>query len=103
MYIIAFWLVICIIAYFTYTAIEFYILAALVGFVMGGVQSLSRSTYSKILPETIDHTSYFADINYNYAAITLDIGNYGALGVSFISSGENSLTCRTTSLAKGCQ
>lgn len=35
-------------------------LAAVVGLVMGGIQSLSRSTYSKLLPETIDHASYFS-------------------------------------------
>ncbi|MFN8166360.1 MAG: MFS transporter [Bacteroidia bacterium] len=35
-------------------------LAAIVGMVMGGIQSLSRSTYSKLLPETIDHASYFS-------------------------------------------
>ncbi len=35
-------------------------LAAVVGMVMGGVQALSRSTYSKLLPETIDHASYFS-------------------------------------------
>lgn len=38
----------------------FMILAAVVGLVMGGVQSLSRSTYSKLLPETKDHASYFS-------------------------------------------
>lgn len=38
----------------------FIILAAVVGLVMGGIQSLSRSTYSKLLPETIDHASYFS-------------------------------------------
>ena len=38
----------------------FMILAAVVGLVMGGIQSLSRSTYSKLLPETIDHASYFS-------------------------------------------
>jgi UMF1 family MFS transporter len=27
---------------------------------MGGIQSLSRSTYSKLLPETNDSTSYFS-------------------------------------------
>ena len=27
---------------------------------MGGIQSLSRSTYSKMLPETTDHASYFS-------------------------------------------
>src|SRR5690606_28333936 len=50
-YILIIWIAICILAYFTYTPIEFYLLAAMVGFVMGGVQSLSRSTYSKIIPE----------------------------------------------------
>ncbi len=38
----------------------FIALAAIVGLVMGGIQSLSRSTYSKLLPETIDHASYFS-------------------------------------------
>jgi UMF1 family MFS transporter len=38
----------------------FIMLAVVVGLVMGGVQSLSRSTYSKLLPETIDHASYFS-------------------------------------------
>lgn len=54
------WVGICIGAYFIYTPMEFYIIAAIVGFVMGGVQSLSRSTYSKILPETTDHASFFS-------------------------------------------
>jgi UMF1 family MFS transporter len=54
------WVGICIGAYFIYTPIEFYVIAAVVGFVMGGVQSLSRSTYSKILPETTDHASFFS-------------------------------------------
>jgi UMF1 family MFS transporter len=38
----------------------FMMLAAVVGLVMGGIQSLSRSTYSKLLPETKDHASYFS-------------------------------------------
>ena len=38
----------------------FYLLAVLVGFVMGGIQSLSRSTYSKLMPETKDTTSFFS-------------------------------------------
>ena len=38
----------------------FYALALVVGFVMGGIQSLSRSTYSKLMPETKDTTSYFS-------------------------------------------
>lgn len=39
---------------------EFYILASVVGFVMGGIQSLSRSTYSKLMPETRDTASFFS-------------------------------------------
>lgn len=54
------WIVVCYIAYSIYTAYEFYALAALVGGVMGGIQSLSRSTYSKLLPETRDHASFFS-------------------------------------------
>jgi len=54
------WIVICMIAYVIHSAIEFYILAGVVGLVMGGIQSLSRSTYSKLLPETEDHASYFS-------------------------------------------
>ena len=43
------------------TPSEFYVLAGIVGFVMGGIQALSRSTYSKFLPQTtLDHTSYFS-------------------------------------------
>jgi UMF1 family MFS transporter len=54
------WIGICIGAYFVYTANQFYIIAFVVGMVMGGIQSLSRSTYSKLLPPTQDHASYFS-------------------------------------------
>jgi len=42
------------------TPVQFYIAASFVGLVMGGIQSLARSTYSKFLPETEDTTSYFS-------------------------------------------
>lgn len=55
------WSLICLGTYFlVYTPTHFYIVAGLVGLVMGGIQSLSRSTYSKMLPETKDHASYFS-------------------------------------------
>ncbi|MEL6655087.1 MAG: MFS transporter [Bacteroidota bacterium] len=55
------WTVICILAYIVEDKQPFYFVAALVGLVMGGIQSLSRSTYSKLLPEdTPDTTSYFS-------------------------------------------
>ncbi|HTL82414.1 MAG TPA: MFS transporter [Bacteroidia bacterium] len=55
------WVAICFCVYkFVYTPMEFYIVAASVGLVMGGIQAMSRSTYSKMLPETDDHASYFS-------------------------------------------
>ncbi|WP_047414309.1 MFS transporter [Cellulophaga sp. Hel_I_12] len=54
------WLCLCFYAFFMVSPMQFYIAAGLVGLVMGGVQSLGRSTYSKFLPETEDTTSYFS-------------------------------------------
>ncbi|MFC0604813.1 MFS transporter [Winogradskyella pulchriflava] len=54
------WMSLCFYAYFMETPVQFYIAASLVGLVMGGIQSLARSTYSKFLPETEDTTSYFS-------------------------------------------
>lgn len=54
------WVGICIYAYRVVTPVEFYIVAGIVGLVMGGIQSLSRSTYSKFIPETRDTTSFFS-------------------------------------------
>lgn len=55
------WVGICLLAYFVQNQDQFYGVAASVGFVMGGIQSLSRSTYSKLIPaETEDTTSYFS-------------------------------------------
>ncbi len=54
------WVLLCVYAYFLQTPMDFYIAAGLVGIVMGGIQALSRSTYSKFLPETTDTTSFFS-------------------------------------------
>lgn len=54
------WLIICFVAYFIYSPTQFYLTAAFVGLVMGGIQSLSRSTYSKLIPKTNDSTSFFS-------------------------------------------
>lgn len=55
------WIFICVFTYsIVHLPIHFYVVAFLVGFVMGGIQALSRSTYSKFLPETEDHTSFFS-------------------------------------------
>ena len=55
-----FWVLLCVGAYFITEPIEFYIMAGFVGLVMGGIQALSRSTYSKLLPETEDTASFFS-------------------------------------------
>ncbi len=54
------WIGVCITGYFITTELHFYILASLVGLVMGGIQSMSRSTYSKLMPETKDTASFFS-------------------------------------------
>ncbi|WP_109438632.1 MULTISPECIES: MFS transporter [Aquimarina] len=55
------WIGICVFAYTITTPMQFYITASIVGLVMGGIQALSRSTYSKFLPEdAIDTASYFS-------------------------------------------
>lgn len=54
------WVFICIGAYYINDATGFVIVASLVGLVMGGTQALARSTYSKMLPKTEDHTSFFS-------------------------------------------
>lgn len=59
MLVVCIWIGICVAAYFIDNEIHFYILAALVGLVMGGIQSLSRSTYSKLLPSGEEDTASF--------------------------------------------
>ena len=55
------WIAICIAAYFVDQQNQFFVLAGVVGLVMGGIQSLSRSTYSKLIPEnTPDTASFFS-------------------------------------------
>ena len=55
------WILVCIYAYFLHSATQFYVLGFVVGLVMGGIQSLSRATYSKLIPiNTTNHTSFFS-------------------------------------------
>jgi len=54
------WILVCIGAFLITNAVGFIAVAIVVGLVMGGTQSLGRSTYSKMLPETRDHTSFFS-------------------------------------------
>jgi MFS transporter, UMF1 family len=58
---IGIWMLICAGAYLVQDKIQFYILAGFVGLVLGGIQSLSRATYAKLIPQTKnDITSYFS-------------------------------------------
>lgn len=55
------WVGCCVFGYYITNEYQFYSLAAIVGLIMGGIQSLSRSTYSKYLPvDTKDSTSFFS-------------------------------------------
>lgn len=86
MAVILFWIAICVAAYYTASLAEqgvnteyyFYLLAVGVGLVMGGIQSLSRSTYSKLMPETKDTASFFSyyDIT-EKLAIVIGIFSFG--------------------------
>jgi UMF1 family MFS transporter len=71
--IVLLWILLCYIGYLLPVGgiYEFYGLAASVGFVMGGIQSLSRSTYSKLMPETKDTASFFSfyDVTEKVAAV----------------------------------
>jgi UMF1 family MFS transporter len=62
---ISIWTFVCLVAFLLDKNQEmvhfyFYGLGALIGLVMGAIQSLSRSTYSKLLPDTQDHATYFS-------------------------------------------
>ena len=75
------WIGICVTAYFITTEYEFYLIAVVVGLVMGGIQALSRATYSKLIPSnTIDHASYFSfyDVTFNLS-IVLGTFSYGLI------------------------
>lgn len=90
------WIGICITAYFIQTAYQFYVLAFVVGMVMGGIQSLSRATYSKLIPpDTIDHASYFSfyDVTYNLSIV------FGTFSYGFINQLTGSM--RYSALALG--
>jgi UMF1 family MFS transporter len=86
--IIVFWIFICLAAYYTAYYKEqggnpefgFYGLAIGVGLVMGGIQSLSRSTYSKLMPETKDTASYFSYYDFTEKlAIVIGMFSFGLI------------------------
>ncbi|OCB74806.1 MFS transporter [Flavobacterium crassostreae] len=85
---IALWGGICVAAYFLNAKspnidAQFYALGATIGMVLGAIQSLSRSTYSKLLPETQEHATYFSffDVTEKIAIVvgTFIFGFVGAI------------------------
>jgi UMF1 family MFS transporter len=79
MIMIVIWIGICFAAYFVATQNQFYVLAFVVGMVMGGIQALSRATYAKLIPrDTKDTASYFSfyDVTFNVSIVfgTLSYG-----------------------------
>ncbi len=88
------WIGICIAGYFLQDKVSFYTLAAFLGFVMGGIQSISRSTFSKMIPEASTETaSYFSfyDIT-EKAAIVLGSFSYGIIE-QVTGNMRNSMLC----------
>jgi UMF1 family MFS transporter len=92
---IAIWGLICFSAYLLdahnkYIDIQFYALGGVIGMVLGAIQSLSRSTYSKLLPETDDHATYFSfyDVTEKIAIVlgTFIFGLAGAISDSLKNS-----------------
>lgn len=90
--VVLFWIVVCVAAYSVANLKEagvdvefhFYGLAVAVGLVMGGIQSLSRSTYSKLMPATKDTASFFSfyDVT-EKIAIVIGIFSFGYIDEVF--------------------
>jgi UMF1 family MFS transporter len=73
-----------------YIDIQVYLLGGAIGMVLGAIQSLSRSTYSRLLPETEDHATYFSffDVTEKMAIVfgTFIFGFVGAITNSMRNS-----------------
>lgn len=93
---IGIWIMICVYAYFITSDFQFYGLAFFVGLVMGGIQALSRATYTKLLPRnTIDNASYFSfyDVTYNLSIV------FGTFSYGFINQITGSMRNSVLALA----
>ncbi|MFZ6000200.1 MAG: MFS transporter [Bacteroidota bacterium] len=96
MIMIGIWILVCITAYLIANEYQFYALAFVVGFIMGGIQALSRATYTKLIPQnTTDHASYFSfyDVTFNLSIV------FGTFSYGFINHITGSM--RNSALALG--
>jgi UMF1 family MFS transporter len=90
------WVIVCISAFYIGNEMQFYTMAIVVGFVMGGIQSLSRSTFSKLIPiDSKDHTSFFSfyDVTEKLAIVI------GLFSFGFIEELTNNIRFSAISLA----
>ncbi|MFM8912635.1 MAG: MFS transporter, partial [Flammeovirgaceae bacterium] len=90
------WVFICLGAYMVRSEYQFYVLAFAVGIVMGGIQSLSRATYSKLIPQnSIDNASYFSffDVTFNLSIVV------GTFSYGFIEHVTGSMRNSTLAIA----
>lgn len=95
-FVVLIWIGACICAYFVHNEYQFYALAAIVGLIMGGIQSLSRSTYSKYLPaNTPDTASFFSfyDVTEKLAIVV------GLFSFAFIEEATGSMRNSIIALA----
>jgi UMF1 family MFS transporter len=98
MIVVAIWIGLCIGGYLLPkgNVNAFYCLAAAVGFVMGGIQSLSRSTYAKLMPQTKDTTSFFSFFDVTEKiAIVIGMFSYGFITELAGGSQRNSVLSLT--------
>src|SRR5690606_4453845 len=81
MFVVFLWILICVASFYMQNEYHFYAMAFMVGLLMGGIQSLSRSTYSKLIPENIeDTTSFFSfyDVTEKFA-IVIGLFSFGII------------------------
>ncbi|MEM6643760.1 MAG: MFS transporter [Bacteroidota bacterium] len=90
------WIGCCVFAYFVTEEVQFFALAGVVGLVMGGIQSLSRATYSKIIPQdTMDTASFYSfyDVTFNISIVV------GTFVYGYIEQATGSMRNSTLALA----
>ncbi len=97
---IVIWMFVCFGAFMLHKDLDhilvyFYILGGVLGLVLGAIQSLARSTYSKLLPETEDHTTFFSffDVTEKIAIVT------GTFVYGLLNAITNSMQWSVLSLA----
>jgi len=93
---ICIWIAICLGAFFVYNEYQFYAIALAVGMVMGGIQALSRATYSKLIPRnSINHASYFSfyDVTQNLSIV------FGTFSYGLVEHVTGSMRNSTLALA----